>query len=332
MKHPINIAIISLLLISILSNGCKKECDGQQAFTVKAGKDQNILTGTDSVVLIGSVNKVTPSIIYSWSVISGPDTPAINNNTSTKAYVKNLNRGTYTFQFQASDNTGNIGFDTTTVIVDTGVTNTITIQPGGTTSQDAEVVNVPGEYTGNELWGPDAADSSLRISDWTYYAQGYGEGNTRSFIKFKALDTLPAGSLILSATLSLTGINSGYPGWIGNSIYPGSPYDIYDSNNVWIQRVTANWNQATINYNNQPAVTTADEVAIPSSMSQYGYDITNLDVTQLIKDMTATSGTNYGFCMRLQNETIYRQMGFYRANTSDSAANSPKLVITYKYF
>ena len=101
-------------------------------------------------------------------------------------------------------------------------TKTITIQPGLYTGQDAEAAYTPGVYDGNAAMG---TDHYLRISDWTWYSVGAGEGWSRSFIKFTALDTLPASAVILSAKLSLYALSDSttiYSGFPGDSYYPGS--------------------------------------------------------------------------------------------------------------
>jgi hypothetical protein len=319
----ISISIISLSLIGTLFTGCTKKCDMPATVKVNAGTDQFVILPTDSVTLTGTVvNGSTANTTYLWSVISGPSVPTFGSGTSAVTYATNLVQGTYVLQFQATNNAGSIGLDTTTITVDTG--KIIIIQPTSTTGQDAEVVYVPGVYDGNGTYG---TDSALRISEWTYLGT---PGTTRSFVKFMALNTLPAGAVITSAKLSLYGMDSAqfayYGTAEGDNYYPGSPYPL--SNELWLQRATADWDQTTITYNNQPAVTTVDEVAVPASTSQYSSNVINLDVTQLIQDMVATPGTNFGFCIRLQNEGYYRSVGF---NSSEASTNNgPKLVVTYQ--
>ena len=80
--------------------------------------------------------------------------------------------------------------------------------------------------------------------------------------------------------------------------------------------------------NNQPAVTETNKVAIPASTSQWGYEVQDIDVTNMVKDMV-TNATNNGFCIMLQNEVFYRSVTFASSDNAD-AAKRPKLVITYQ--
>ncbi|HMG82042.1 MAG TPA: DNRLRE domain-containing protein [Ferruginibacter sp.] len=324
----IRFSIISLSLLATLFTSCQKKCDMPATVKVDAGTDQTIVLPVDSVTLTGTVTSgSTSNTAYLWSVISGPSVPTFGNDNATVTYAKNLVQGTYVLQFQATNNAGTTGFDTTTITVEPP--KTIILQPGAATGQDAEVVYVPGLDNGNNAYG---TDSILRITDWTYFSQGYGEGWTHAFVKFMGLNNLPAGSVIKSAKLSLYGLSSttstdiGYPE--GDNYYSGSPYPL--SNEMWLQRATADWDQTTITYNNEPAVTSVDEVATPTSTSQFNSNITDLDVTQLVKDMVATPGTNYGFSITLQTAGYYRSQSFYSSEGSPDSSLAPKLVITFQ--
>jgi hypothetical protein len=326
MKH-IRFSIIALFLVTSFFTSCKKACNMPSPLVVTAGTDINISLPIDSVILTGSVKSgLTTNTTYLWSELSGPNTANIRSNSSATTSASNFVAGTYSFQFQATNDAGNVGFDTTTVTVNNNGVKTIIIQPGLLSGQDAECSYVPGWIDGNGIYGQ---DTMLRVLDWTFYAQGYGEGWNRSFVKFTALDTLPVGSTIVSAKLSLYGVTTPSAQYYGCSSYPGSPYNS-TSNNLWLQRVTANWDETTLTYNNKPPVTSVDEVAVPMSTSRYNYNITDLDVTQLIKDMLATPGTNFGFGINLQVQAYYRQMDFLSSEASPDSSNGPKLVVIYK--
>jgi hypothetical protein len=325
----IRFSIIALSLLATVFASCGKKCDMPTAVKVDAGTDQTIVLPVDSVILTGTVTSgATPNTTYEWSVISGPSVPTFGSDTSAVTYAKNLVEGTYVLQFQATNNAGTTGFDTTTISVEPH--NTIILQPGAATGQDAEIVHVPGEDNGTGTYG---TDSVLRITDWTYNAQGYGEGWTNAFIKFTGLNNLPAGLVIKTAKLTLYGLDStasvnvGFPQ--GDNYYSGSPYPL--SNEMLLQRATADWDQTTITYNNAPAVTAVDEVVTPTSTSQFNSNITDLDVTQLVKDMVATPGTNYGFSLTMQTAGYYRSQSFYSSEAgSPDSSKAPKLVITFQ--
>ncbi|HTB52256.1 MAG TPA: DNRLRE domain-containing protein [Ferruginibacter sp.] len=324
----VRFSIIALSLLTTIFASCGKHCDMPAPVKVDAGSDQTIILPVDSVTLTGTViSGSTPNTTYLWSVISGPSLPTFSSDISAVTYAKNLVEGTYVLQFQATNNAGTTGFDTTTVTVEPH--HTIILQPGAATGQDAEVAYVPGYADGNGLYG---TGSVLMITDWTYYANGAGEGWTNAFIKFTGLNNLPVGWVIKTAKLTLYGLDSatyanvGFPQ--GDSYYSGSPYPL--SNEMLLQRATADWDQTTITYNNAPAVTAVDEVVTPTSTSEFNSNITDLDVTQLVKDMVATPGTNYGFNITMQTAGDYRSQSFYSSEGSPDSSKAPKLVITFQ--
>jgi hypothetical protein len=79
---------------------------------------------------------------------------------------------------------------------------------------------------------------------------------------------------------------------------------------------------------NKPATTDVNQVEVPASTTQYNYNVTNLDVTNLVKDIFS-SQHNYGFCLQLQTEQIYRSLLFASSEFHD-AARRPKLVVQYR--
>lgn len=314
--------------MTLLFTGCTKET--ATTITVNAGSTIFVQLPADTVILTGTVtSNQSGNLSYLWVSLSGPAVPLIINGNSISPKIDNLVAGTYVFQFQATTSNGYTAIDTISVIVLPLRIKTITIQPGAFSGQDAEVTYAAGLYNGNDLSG---TSKLLRIQDWTYFAQGAGEGKTRSFIKFTALDTLPASTTILNAKLSLTALSFiPYTGFFPFSYYPGSPYNTYGDNRLWLQRCTQNWDQKTITFNTQPAVTAVNQTEVPASTSEFNYNVTDLDVTQLIKDMKATPGTNFGFCLRLQNESYYRSMAFDASETKADSSSAPKLTITYQY-
>jgi hypothetical protein len=180
---------------------------------------------------------------------------------------------------------------------------TLTLQPNSTIGQDAEIWNL--DPTNNYGTLP-----IMRGNAWTWSGT---PGVERSFVKFD-LSSIPQGVQIISAQLSL---------------YGGTDSTQYDtgSNVTLLQRVTSNWNQSTLSWNNQPSTTTVNEVTLPASTS-YFEDYPNIDVTNLIQDMINKPDSGYGFMIRLQEETTYTRIEFSTSNNPDSTKH-PKLVITY---
>lgn len=196
----------------------------------------------------------------------------------------------------------------------------------------------PGIKDGNDLWTKnwinhpsyaDTCDAKVGLIKGLCTTLKGSVVYTRSVIKFDGLSNLPAGATILSATLYLYGptqqskdVKKHLPG--GNSSYPGS--DRQD-NTCLLQRITSTWNPASISWNNPPVITTADQVIVKASDKQWQYDVA-INVTGMIKAMTATPGANNGFLLRLQTEERSRSMGFLSANSPETDRH-PKLVVKY---
>jgi hypothetical protein len=80
-----------------------------------------------------------------------------------------------------------------------------------------------------------------------------------------------------------------------------------------------------VTWQNQPSTSTTSQVSIPST-TQSRLDLVDLDVTNLVRDMRQYG--NYGFMLKLQNETIYTSRIFCSSKHSD-ASKHPKLVVVY---
>jgi len=215
---------------------------------------------------------------------------------------------------------------TDTVVVKDTVVRTLVVKPGPDDGQDGLVNSIP-LYSGINLKG----NPGFGAGEWTYNAQGYGEGTTRGYLEFVALDGLPDSAHIKSATLYLYGLPTAKDNAFltGNSLYPGSPYSSYTDNSCWLKRVTANWDLDSITWNNMPTTTDINAATVPSTTSQWNNNDT-VDVTKLVQDIVY-SKQNYGFCLQLKNEQIYRCQGFAGSRCSDSTL-WPKLVVTYSVY
>ena len=202
---------------------------------------------------------------------------------------------------------------------------TLTLQPADGVGQDAWVKY----WAGHPAYANTNYDSVQLIKGLAWRING-SLLRAHSFIKFTELNKVPATAQIISATLYLYGPGPGYPYVkahlpMGNTSYPGSKFN---DNSCYLQRVTSQWDESSLTWNNQPSVTTQNQLSIPQSDEQWFYDI-SLNVTQLLKPMVADNSKNYGFLLRLQSETAQRAMGFC-SSESTHPAKRPKLVIVYK--
>jgi len=139
----------------------------------------------------------------------------------------------------------------------------------------------------------------------------------RSYFKFNM--SAPPGSVVQSAYLSLYYAPVNSEGGAQHSSLTNSDESV-------LQRVTSAWSETGITWNNQPSVITADEVILPQSIIDT-QDYTNIDVTAMVQQMTST-GNNYGFMLKLANETHYARLIFASGDNPDSS-KFPRLDICY---
>ncbi len=203
-------------------------------------------------------------------------------------------------------------------------TYTLTLQPGPNDGDDLWTKN----WIGHPAYADTCDTKVALVKGLAYYLTG-SIVYTRSVIKFDSLSKVPAGATVLSATLYLYGpkptskdVKKHLP--MGNTSYPGSNKG---DNTCYLQRITGNWNQHTISWNNPPVTTTTDQYIMAASDKQWQYDVA-LNVTDMIKPMVAGFNANNGFLLRLKTEEKPRAMGFLSAD-SPEAKRRPKLVVTY---
>ncbi len=182
------------------------------------------------------------------------------------------------------------------------------IQPNAAAGKDAHIAV---SSNGNEGGGAGNATTLLN-SAWT---QSGIPWTHRSMVEFD-LSLLPNDAIIINATLSLYA----YDG-------PETHSQTSGSNACWIERITSNWDEASVKWSNQPSTTTTNRVAIPATS-----DVTkdyDLDVTNLVQDMADNPMNSFGFLLKLQNEAHFRRMTFCTSDHIDPAKH-PKLVIIYQ--
>lgn len=148
----------------------------------------------------------------------------------------------------------------------------------------------------------------------------------RTLIKFAGLSAIPDSAHIVSARLYLYGVSSSINVPQGNSTYPGSPYPL--DNTMAIVRVTEPWDENTVTWNTQPDFIKKGGAIIPTSTAHWNYDV-DINVSKMVAAMVAEPAKNYGFMIRIPDETYYKSMVF--ASSDDSIpARRPKLVVTYE--
>ncbi len=190
---------------------------------------------------------------------------------------------------------------------------TITLKPDACNGKDALIGDcVPCGYD-NSNFG--LADELSAIA-WT---NSGNPSNARSLIQFD-LSTIPPASIIVSAQLYLYHNPSPASGNPGHSTMNGP-------NDAWLQRITSPWGENSVTWNNQPATTTQNQVALLAStiMTQ---DYLNINVSALVQDMIDNPSQSFGFLFSLQTETYYRSL-LFASSDFPNAALHPQLVIQF---
>lgn len=187
---------------------------------------------------------------------------------------------------------------------------TLTLQPGPA-GKDAEIFScVPCGYSTRNFGNI----GDLCAVSWT------NNGNSskiRGLIQFD-LSGIPTGSIINDARLSL---------YYNPNTDEGQHFRYFGNNSALLQRITQNWNETTVTWNNQPTTTTHNQVVIPSSTSST-QDYPNINVTPLIRDMVNNPSTSFGMMLKLQYESHFRKLIFASGDYS-VASKRPKLTVTY---
>jgi len=147
---------------------------------------------------------------------------------------------------------------------------------------------------------------------------------SRSFIRFD-LSSIPANAIITSATLKLTTSSVTSSPTSYDYIVERVDIDDYVNGN--------NWDEATITWNNQPAVISSDAITVYSSGAspeQSTYNGTQeVDVKLHVQNMVNYSYNNHGWGIRLSDETVSgNDYGVY-FHTSEATSNKPELEVTY---
>jgi hypothetical protein len=305
-------ALFFVTLMTIAS--CKKdELVPHNPPKVNAGTSKTINL-PDSGVLKGSAQADSGShvVAYLWSQVSGPASSTILDPGSDSTLVKLNVVGTYLFQLEATDEKGATGVDTVSIVVNPPVIKTLTLQPTNNPNEYGLII-----YNGTDESG--VAGDELPVIAWTIG----GLPVTERYLEEFDLSAIPPTATIVSANLYL----STKPAPLNNGNFQDANYG--SNNAMYVQQVTSNWapNTATTNWSNQPTTTTSNQVMVPTT-AQSQLDL-NLDVTAMVNSMVSNSA-NYGFMLKLENETYYNSRIFVSSHNTNYTSKHPKLVVIYR--
>lgn len=188
---------------------------------------------------------------------------------------------------------------------------TLNLKPDATAGKDA--FTYKGNSQENVNYG---TQPQFPASDWT--ASG-NEITIRSFIAFD-LSQIPSNAIISSATLKLYAWNdpSGF----------GPHSTLSGSNEMVVERITSQWDEMSLTYNNMPTVTSVGAIVTPPTTSDA--DDLTLNVQNLIQDIVSDPTNSYGIALRLQTESYYRKTNYCSSDHTNSAKH-PELSVTYNF-
>ncbi len=167
----------------------------------------------------------------------------------------------------------------------------------------------------HDYYNTEANNYGTAIQNAAYVMPGYSGGLNvnRALIKFD-LSSIPAGASIESAYLNLYSLSPAH-------LHSGS------NNSALIERVTTDWSESAVSWITQPPSPGQNGVILPASTSS-SQDYLDIDVTTLVQEMHSIE--NYGFSLKLLNETVTNVLYFASSDYAD-ANKHPKLVVTYSF-
>lgn len=187
-----------------------------------------------------------------------------------------------------------------------------TMQPDGEQGNDAYINSIV-SYTKED-------QQSLVSSVWEL-DEGWGIG--RSVINFDMSYIDPELTITLAELSLFHDPNSSIEGHYNNG----------ESNEILISRITEYWNEDNINWDNQPTISTENQILVPSSNIQ-NQDYLDIDVTDIVIAMMDNPEESFGFSIRLANEESqdYNRNVVFASSDHMSPELRPRLVIyTYDY-
>ncbi len=280
-----------LLLYNEEQGECSSPCSGM-IYSLSSGN-----WNTPATWSCGRVPDFTDKVL----IKSGHTVTISTNDAKAKKLVDN---GQVTFANSTSKlNFGNPPVAPTTI--------KLTLQPGPSDGKDADV----NSYIPNAT-NPDA--SSTNIYAWTIS----GLPSTKRIYMGFDLSTIPTTAIVDSAYLSLYFSQAFVDGPQG-AFYSGHTGD----NSFFINRVTGNWTESGITWNNQPTFVGLNQVSIPT-FSNYRQNYQRMSVKNLVADMVLNPNNSFGFLLMHQTESPYK---ITILTTSEEAIPTlrPKLQVFY---
>jgi hypothetical protein len=146
--------------------------------------------------------------------------------------------------------------------------------------------------------------NAIQNAAYTLPGNQGGLNENRALIHFD-LNNVPKNKKIKSIKLNLFALGNS-----NNGLYHRG-----SQNSTYITRVTENWSEKTVTWDNQPKSTLDNKVVLSNSTSK-NQDYINIDVTQLFTDII--SNDNNGIKLSLADEKLENALFFASLNCGDS--------------
>lgn len=146
--------------------------------------------------------------------------------------------------------------------------------------------------------------NAFQAMEWTWVANGCGQGTIRSLLRFDLNIPLDNQQLYDNrARLFLL-----YPtGSTETQRFAGAATD----NRFFVERITQDWDELTATWNNQPAATAMGTILVPSSIINNSTEDYIIDVSAFALDWICNGVPNQGLRLRLQTEgQTFRRVNF----------------------
>jgi len=174
------------------------------------------------------------------------------------------------------------------------------------------VVSQPDATAGKDAYVDEGAPDTNYETATALSVASDGGNSTRIYTQFN-LSSIPSTAVILSADLGLF--------YYSESIFSvAGPVGVY--------RVTGNWVESTITWNNSPAAqnTSIDTITVPAAHTN---TFLFWDVNALVQDWVDGSIANRGVMLRDTDESSDEGVKYFRSSDWSTPEECPKLVISY---
>lgn len=282
---------------------CYLPCNAAASFTYQS------LGG--SVLQFTNTSTSNQGFSSSWTFYNAAG--AFTTSTAVNPQITFSGQPPYSAQLIIRDSLGTSCIDTATL--------SISFNPNTTC---IHLQNGPSHGTGAELGSAVPGGNNNFANGYTEFfsEQWTGNGNpieARGLLRYD-LSQIPAGSVIVSANLSL------YTDTIGGNGYTGQP--TYGTANAsYIKQVTSAWTPATVNWTNQPTATTTNEVLLAQSTND-NENYPNLNISPFVQAWVNNPASNYGVLLQMIGQAHYNSMIFCSTGHPDTT-KWPRLDICY---